>query len=172
LKIKTSNGKASQKWYFDWRSRTIKNRLNNQAITISNSGSGSNLRYYSANSYWYQIWRYDGKFFFNVYNKKVFDVKGGKDEEGNDVYAWKKHGGRNQQWRVIYEDKIVKHKTGKYFRNFGMRAYKKFYFVSKLPTARVLESVGAYKMVIKKYVKNRLSQQWYFDPVTKTVTSV
>jgi hypothetical protein len=41
--IKTENSLTSQKWYFDYRSRTIKSRKNNQSIAIESKGKGKNL---------------------------------------------------------------------------------------------------------------------------------
>jgi len=36
---------------------------------------------------------------------------------------------------------------------------------------RVIETIGANNMVIKRYVKGRTAQQFYFDPVSKTIRS-
>jgi hypothetical protein len=36
---------------------------------------------------------------------------------------------------------------------------------------RVIEGIGANNMVIKRYVKGRVAQQFYFDQVSKTVRS-
>jgi len=36
---------------------------------------------------------------------------------------------------------------------------------------RVIESIGANNMVIKRFVKGRLGQQFYFDGVSKTIRS-
>jgi hypothetical protein len=35
--------------------------------------------------------------------------------------------------------------------------------VSRLPMRRVIEAVGHNNMVIKRYVKGRIGQQFYFD---------
>jgi L-rhamnose mutarotase len=34
---------------------------------------------------------------------------------------------------------------------------------------RLAECVGANNVQIRRYVKNRKAQQWFFDPVTKTL---
>lgn len=53
--LKTRNGRPTQIWVFDWKTRTIKNKgyasaTNNYAIDMRNS----NMLYaYAANSYWY-----------------------------------------------------------------------------------------------------------------------
>jgi hypothetical protein len=36
---------------------------------------------------------------------------------------------------------------------------------------RVIETIGANNMVIKRYVKGRTAQQFYFDGVSKTIRS-
>ena len=32
----------------------------------------------------------------------MFDVMGGKDEEGNNVQAYKKNGSKAQSWKIVY----------------------------------------------------------------------
>lgn len=56
-------------------------------------------------------------------------------------------------------------------KDFGFKVNKPFYFVSKLPMQRVAEAIGANTVTIKTYAKGRLAQQFYFDPVSKTVKS-
>jgi len=34
---------------------------------------------------------------------------------------------------------------------------------------RIAECVGASNVTLKRYAKNRKAQQWFFDPVTKTL---
>jgi len=41
-------------------------------------------------------------------NQKVLDVSGGKDVEGQACIVWKKHGGANQRWKVVYTDEAEK----------------------------------------------------------------
>lgn len=55
--------------------------------------------------------------------------------------------------------------------DFGFRVNEPFYLRSKLPMQRVMEAVGANNVVIKQYYKNRIAQQFYFDPISKTVKS-
>jgi len=42
---------------------------------------------------------------------------------------------------------------------------------SRLPLRRVIESIGANNMVIKRYTKGRLAQQFLFNPKDKTIRS-
>jgi hypothetical protein len=40
-----------------------------------------------------------------------------------------------------------------------------------MPMKRVAECVGANNMVLRRYVKGRVSQQYYFDGVSRTIRS-
>jgi hypothetical protein len=82
LVIKTRNGRNTQRFWFDQRSLTIKSRQHNQSIEMQNNGRHANLRIWSTNSGWWQIFQYQGQFFTNIQNKKVFDVSGNRDQEG------------------------------------------------------------------------------------------
>jgi hypothetical protein len=53
----------------------------------------------------------------------------------------------------------------------GFHVNRPFYLVSRLPMHRVAEAVGANNMAIKRYRKNVLGQQFFFDAVSKTVRS-
>ena len=53
LAIKFSNGRNTQRWYFDQRSLTIKTRLNNQSWDIRSSGRTNNMQIWSTNSGWW-----------------------------------------------------------------------------------------------------------------------
>jgi predicted RNA-binding protein with PUA domain len=50
------------------------------------------------------MFRYEGEFISNVFNNKVFDVKGGKDVEGQRLVVWNRHGGKNQRFKIVYDD--------------------------------------------------------------------
>jgi hypothetical protein len=55
--------------------------------------------------------------------------------------------------------------------DFGFQVNRPFYFRSRLPMKRVVECVGARNIVLKRYAKGRLAQQFYFDGPTKTIKS-
>jgi hypothetical protein len=38
-----------------------------------------------------------------------------------------------------------------------------------MPMKRLAECVGANNVTLKRYVKSRMAQQWFFDPVSKTL---
>jgi len=108
-----------------------------------------------------------------VRNNKVLDVAGGKDSEATNVQVYKKNGTPAQRWKVVYTDKMgdeAYQKKG-LDKDFGFLVNELFYLRSRLPMQRVMEAVGANNIVIKRWVKNRTAQQFYFDPVSKTIKS-
>lgn len=83
-----------------------------------------------------------------------------------------------QSWRISYTDGTSGGKggssggkKGQMSREFGFKYNTYFYIVSRMRSVRVLEVVGS-KLVIKKLVKGRKSQQFYFDMVSKTIKCV
>jgi hypothetical protein len=95
--IKTRNGRNTQEWWFDQKSYTIRTKLNNQSWDIHNSGKSNHMQIWSTNSQWFQIFRYQNEHFINQ-RGKALDVSGGKDIEGQPVWVWKRHDGKNQRW--------------------------------------------------------------------------
>ena len=54
LVIKVPNGRKTQVWYFDQRSKTIKTQSNRGwSFDIQNYGKSKNMRVWSTNSGWY-----------------------------------------------------------------------------------------------------------------------
>ena len=106
-----------------------------------------------------------------MWDNRVLDVYQGKDSEAQKVVVYKRHGGRNQKWRIQYVDEAKKPQKGGLVGDFGFHANRPFYFRSRLPMQRVMECIGANNIVLKRWVKNRTAQQFYFDPVSKTIRS-
>jgi hypothetical protein len=129
------------------------------------------MQIWSTNSQWFQIFKYSGNNFVNVQNNKVLTVSSNKDEEGQAVVVGGLSNGKNQQWNVLYLDQANKTRTDGLNKNFGWEINRPFYMVSRLPMKRVVEAVGANNMVIKRYVKGRLGQQFFFDEASKTIRS-
>jgi hypothetical protein len=46
-----------------------------------------------------------------------------------------------------------------------------FYIRSRMPMRRVVECISANNLVIRRYVKNRVAQNFFFDGVSKTIKS-
>jgi hypothetical protein len=74
-------------------------------------------------------------------------------------------------WNVIYLDKADDIETEGLNEEFGFYINRPFHMVSRLPLKRVIEAPGANNMVIKRYTKGRLAQQFWFDEKTKTIRS-
>ena len=83
---------------------------------------------------------------------------------------WNRHNGANQRWRVLYLDKMGK--IPKQGRNskFGFYINRPFYIMSRMPMRRVVEVVGGRNVVIKQ-ARNRNTQKFTFDQVSKTIKS-
>ena len=106
-----------------------------------------------------------------MWDNRVLDVSGGKDAEHQPVIVYKRHGKRNQKWKVQYLDEAAKGQKEGLVGDFGFYANRPFYFRSRLPMQRVMECIGANNITLKRWRKNTIAQQWYFDPVSKTIRS-
>jgi adenine specific DNA methylase Mod len=84
--------------------------------------------------------------------------------------VYKRHGGKNQKWKIVYVDQAEKEQQ-KGMHEFGFHVNRPFYFRSRLPMKRVAEALGANNIVIKRWRKNSPQQQFFFDAGTKTIRS-
>ena len=50
------------------------------------------------------MFKYQSPFFMNWKIDKVMDVSGNSDTENRSIIMYKKHGGLNQQWDIVYAD--------------------------------------------------------------------
>jgi hypothetical protein len=174
--IKTKNGRSSQMWYFDQKTLSIKSKMNNQALNIERNGVYYNMEIQNANDKWWQHFKFDGKHFINPFDQRkkyvrALDVHEAEDKEGQLVKANKFNKNKNQQWRVIYVDDAEETRTKGLNKNFGFHINRPFYIVSRLPMQRVVEAIGANDMRLRRYIKGRVAQQYYFDEVSKTIRS-
>jgi hypothetical protein len=104
---------------------------------------------------------------------KVIDVQGGKDGEQKNMIVWRKHGGLNQQFDLVYyEDWKGEPQKGELNEDFGLYVERPFYVVSAMKEHRYLDLLNNRQMAIK--TKNgRKSQIWYFHQQSLTIrTSV
>jgi hypothetical protein len=101
----------------------------------------------------------------------VFDVSANKDREGQNVHIWKRHGGANQRWRVVYADEESKEKVKGKNSTYGFYINRPFYFRSRLPMKRVAECVST-NIKLRRWNNGRKRQQTFkFDQVSKTIKS-
>lgn len=110
----------------------------------------------------------DGAYIKNDKNGKVLDVQSGQDTESRSVWVWKKHGGINQQWDIVYVDEWKDEpKKGEMNSEWGFRVESPFHIVSELPSHRYLDVLGS--NIVIKTPNGMNTQTWYFDQKTKTV---
>lgn len=93
----------------------------------------------------------------NTRNKKVFDVAGGRDAEGQNVQIWKRHNGANQRWRIVHLDEKTTEPTKGLDKEFGFFMNRPFFIVSKLWMGRVAEVVGGRNIILKSRSASRKS---------------
>lgn len=169
--IKTPNGFKSQVWYFDQRSLTIRSRSAHKSWDIQNSGRNKEMQVWNTNSQWWQLFKYQNSMFINWKNGKALDVSGGKDNEGQPVIAWNKHGGINQKWTIRYLDTQTGKGPDGLNKDFGFVHNKPFYIVSRMAMNRVIEWPGGGHIRIQNWVENKKSQQFWWDGISKTIKS-
>jgi hypothetical protein len=93
-------------------------------------------------------------------NHKALDVYQGKDVEGQQVIAWKRHNGLNQRWRIVYVDKATKERSKGYDKEYGFYINRAFYFRSRMPMWRVADNVSNY-LRLRRYVQSRRKYQTF-----------
>jgi hypothetical protein len=110
----------------------------------------------------------EGAYFTND-KGKVMDVSGNKDNENQNIIMYKKHGGLNQQWDLVYVDDYEAEPTkGQLNKKFGLYVERPFYIISELAEHRYLDLINNRNMVIKTQ-NGRKTQTWYFDQRSKTI---
>ena len=115
------------------------------------------------------MFKYESPYFINWQNAKVMDVSGGKDNENANIIMYKKHGGLNQQWDIIYADEYPDEpKKGELNKKFGLYVERPFYIVSELGANRYLDLINNKDFVIKTR-NGRNTQEWFFDQKTLTI---
>jgi hypothetical protein len=113
------------------------------------------------------LFRYSSPFLVNE-RGKVADVQGGRDAENANVLMYRKHGGLNQQWNLIYVDEMpAELKKGDFDPDFGMKVETDFHIISMMKNGRYLDRVG-YDVVIKT-PNARNTQVWYYHWKTRTI---
>jgi hypothetical protein len=100
------------------------------------------------------------------------DVSANKDAENQNIHMWKKHGGLNQQWDVVYADEYPAEPTkGQFNKDFGLYVQRPFSVVSEMKDHRYLTLINNRDFVIK-ISNGRNEQKWMFDQRTLTIKSI
>jgi len=130
------------------------------------------MQVWGTNSGWFQLYKYDGETFFNVYTKKVLAVEEGKDQEGQNVKIMEKSDkATGQKWKLLYVDLADPEPTKGLNKQFNFMINKPFFLVSKLYMNRVAECVSANDIRLRTLARKNLGQQFYFDGSSKTIKS-
>jgi hypothetical protein len=102
---------------------------------------------------------------------KVMDVHGNRDDENRDIIVWKRHGGRNQQWDVIYANQWKRDPIkGELNKEFGLYVERDFYIVSRLRSGRYLDLMPNRRFYLKTR-NGQKTQIFWFDQKTLTIKS-
>jgi len=173
LVVKRKNGAKTQNWIFNDDTRTIASlEFPEMSFGIHKSGKNRSLDLYKTTSDWFQTFRYINE---NIVNQRglVLEVQGNKCQEGQPVIAWKKHNGKNQRWIVRYGENngSDQQKKGR-DSYFGLEINEPFYAWSKQKGGYTIEVVGGRNLALRKFERNKQSQQFYLDANTKTIKSV
>jgi hypothetical protein len=105
----------------------------------------------------------------SIEKRRCLEVKSSKDEEGAPVGVAKQVNEANQRWKVIYQEDQKKEADKGFNEEFGFSINRPFYFKSRMMFHRVIDQHSNSWNYLRRYVKNRTSQQWYFDQVSKTI---
>jgi hypothetical protein len=166
--LKVSNGRKSQRFYFDFKTKTLKTRAQHYSMTRSSNGGSKDIRgaNVGVNSHWWHHFKRDGDYLVNSQDKKVLTVAGADKEMTVCNYDTKKKDAAHQKWRIIYADK-VKSRTKGFNKVFGFFINRPFVIMSQLPMNRVIATSGAHTRITTLLGKKDVRQEWYFDEVSK-----
>jgi hypothetical protein len=154
--IKTRSSSRTQKWYFDFKTRTIMNAGTQKSLSISQSGRGKRLNVWSTTSDWWQIWRFSQEMFINA-KGLVFQIDGKKDAEGATCGVGINLYDTNQIFTITYTEKEVAIKTDGVNAEFGFHINRPFYIVTKMGSGRAVEVVGGRNVVLRMKKYNSIS---------------
>jgi hypothetical protein len=116
------------------------------------------------------MFRMQGKFLTNIKNHKVMDVSSNRDVENQNIHMWKKHGGLNQQWDIIYANQWKREPTkGELNKRFGMYVDRTFFIISRMGGRRYMDILG--RNIVIKTRNGRKTQKWYFHQQSLSVRS-
>lgn len=166
---KTRNGYKTQQWIFNHKTSTIQSVAKaNYSWDIQGAGTSSNMQVWTTNKGWFQIFRFvDGHF---INEKGKYLDAGNSQTEGANTFVAAKNNQKSQNWEVIYIEEMKGEVMSGFNSNYGFYKGRAFYLVSKLPMNRVLEVQGGRNLYIRARA-GRVTQQFYFDQITKTLKS-
>jgi hypothetical protein len=109
LVIKTMTYSDSKIFWFDQKTKTIKSQGKaGTSWDIASAGRSTNMQVWRTNAGWFQVFKYEQDYFMNLKSKKVLEVSGGLDVEGQKVVVNEKEYSIAQKWSVIYVEDAEK----------------------------------------------------------------
>lgn len=109
LVIKTLTYSDTQIFWFDQKTKTIKSQGKaGTSWDIASAGRSTNMQVWRTNAGWFQIFKYEQDYLMNLKSKKVLEVSGGLDVEGQKVVVNEKEYSIAQKWSVIYVEDAEK----------------------------------------------------------------
>lgn len=137
--LRTANGFASQKFYFDQKSRTVMNSAHKgKSVEILSQGTANTLAVGKTVGKWWQNFKYKSGKFVNDKASKVVEVQGNKDAEEALVQVWKSTNTAGQTWKLLYIEELKPILKGQLDKAFGLFVKRPFYIISQLPMGRAL----------------------------------
>lgn len=170
--IKTPNEYDSQKWWFDWKTKTIRNKMyKHKSLDITNGGATQDMQIWNTNGQWFQVFKYAQNYIFNGKDNRVLTVNGNNDAEGQDVIITKKTFQISQKWNIVYVDAAEDQKTSGIYKPYEIHLGRPFVIRSRLPMQRVITVVNGRNIVIRTHNRSDQNQIFFLDPGTKTIKS-
>jgi hypothetical protein len=170
--IKTANEYDSQKWWFDWKTKTIRNKMyKHKSLDITNGGATDDLQLWNTNGQWFQVFKYQQNYIFNTRDQRCLTVGQNSDSEGQDVIVQKKTFQISQKWNIIYVDQAEDNKTTGIYRPYEIHLGRPFIIRSRMPMQRVITVVNGRNIVIRTHNRAAQNQIFFLDPGTKTIKS-
>jgi hypothetical protein len=134
--IKTPNANKSQKFWWDQKTRTIRNYWDS-SYSLEDAGN-KQIGWGNSKAIPQQQFTYENGYIINVKTKKVFTVTGGKDVEAQEVKLLGRRDAVEQRWKIVYVEQFKEQNKG-LIEDFGLFANRPFWIRSRLPGGRVAE---------------------------------
>jgi len=136
-----SRGKASQQFFFDAKTRTIKSmQWKNKSLQISDNGKGHNLTLAKTTARWWQMWYFKNN---QVVSERqlVWNIKDEKDDRGVKIdIAKSSPGAASQSWTIMYLDSLpTELRQGELNKDFGLLIGRPFHIKSKTQGGRYID---------------------------------
>jgi hypothetical protein len=171
--LKAKNGRKSQLWWFDQKTRTVRNeQFRHLTFSIANNGRTVKLVKQRVNRQWWQQFTYnkDTKQWSNPRKESVWTTAQCGDGEAHPVDLTSDKTQKScTTWKVIYQKDAEKIETKGTNEVFGLPRNSPFSIVSRFYVQRALSDHGSYPR-LRHYRAGDKRADLVFDEVSKTIT--